>query len=106
MYQVSQCSLSALVVERTIINGARFDVSSEEPWSHGSGTVTLQQLDAVGLALKDTQALGSLLGLQSIQMGQKILVLWTQKLSRKEKSLLKDFYDIHQERLSNRLCTE
>lgn len=31
-----------------------------------SGTVTLQQLDAVGLALKDTQALGSLLGTQGV----------------------------------------
>ena len=55
-----------------------------------SGTLTLQQLvDAVGPTLTNTQALGSLLGLQSLRVAQRILELWTQRLSEEEKSLLR-----------------
>lgn len=59
-----------LLLREPLINSARFDVCSEMTLSltalARSGTVTLQQLDAVGLALKDAQALGSLLGTQGL----------------------------------------
>lgn len=58
-----------LLLREPLINSARFYVCSQMTLGltaalTRSGTVTLQQLDAVGLALKDAQALGSLLGTQ------------------------------------------
>ncbi|KAI3377310.1 hypothetical protein L3Q82_008520 [Scortum barcoo] len=47
--------------------------------------------DAVGPALTDAQALGSLLGIQSVRVAQGILELWRQRLSGKEKSLITEY---------------
>ncbi|KAI3357175.1 hypothetical protein L3Q82_015635, partial [Scortum barcoo] len=56
-----------------------------------SRTLCLQQLvDAVGPALRDAEALGSLLGLDSVRVAQKILSIWRQRLSGRERSLLMD----------------
>uniref|UniRef100_A0A3Q3EUV6 Reverse transcriptase domain-containing protein n=1 Tax=Labrus bergylta TaxID=56723 RepID=A0A3Q3EUV6_9LABR len=55
-------------------------------------TLCLQQLvDAVGPALRDARALGSLLGLHSVRVAGRLLELWRQKLSGKERSLLMDY---------------
>ncbi|KAI3359137.1 hypothetical protein L3Q82_002592 [Scortum barcoo] len=56
-----------------------------------SRTLSLQQLvDAVGPALGDAEALSSLLSLHSVRVAGRILSLWRQKLSGKERSLLID----------------
>ncbi|KAI3354584.1 hypothetical protein L3Q82_019088, partial [Scortum barcoo] len=47
--------------------------------------------DAVGPALTDAQELGSLLGIQSVRVAQRILELWRQRLSGKEKSLITEY---------------
>ncbi|KAK0155409.1 Transposon TX1 uncharacterized protein [Merluccius polli] len=55
-------------------------------------TLCLQQLvDAVGPALNDTQALGSLLGLHSVRVAGRLLELWCQQLTGRERSLLMDY---------------
>ncbi|XP_068592641.1 transposon TX1 uncharacterized 149 kDa protein isoform X2 [Cebidichthys violaceus] len=82
------------LLREPLVNGARLDVSNHT--THGltaalirSGTLTPQQLvDAAGPALTDTQALGSLLGLQSLRVARRILELWSSRLSKKEKDLL------------------
>ncbi|KAI3377827.1 hypothetical protein L3Q82_008966, partial [Scortum barcoo] len=57
----------------------------------GSRTLCLQELvDALGLALSDAVALGSLLGLHSVRVAQTILNPWRQRLSGRERSLLID----------------
>ncbi|KAI3376787.1 hypothetical protein L3Q82_000387 [Scortum barcoo] len=58
------------------------------------GTGCQQLVDAsllVGPALSDAVALGSLLGLHSVWVAQRILQLWRQKLSRKERSFLMNY---------------
>ncbi|KAJ3584383.1 hypothetical protein NHX12_014878, partial [Muraenolepis orangiensis] len=55
-------------------------------------TLCLQQLvDAVGPELSDAQALGSLLGLHSVRVAQRILQLWSQILCPEEKGLLRSY---------------
>ncbi|KAJ3584387.1 hypothetical protein NHX12_014882, partial [Muraenolepis orangiensis] len=57
-----------------------------------SKTLCLQQLvDAVGPELSDAQALGSLLGLHSVRVAQRILQLWSQILCPEEKRLLRSY---------------
>ncbi|KAJ3606502.1 hypothetical protein NHX12_026023, partial [Muraenolepis orangiensis] len=57
-----------------------------------SKTLCLQQLvDAVGPELSDAQALGSLLGLHSVGVAQRILQLWSQILCPEEKRLLRSY---------------
>ncbi|KAJ3602352.1 hypothetical protein NHX12_030110 [Muraenolepis orangiensis] len=57
-----------------------------------SKTLCLQQLvDAVGPELSDAQALGSLLGLHSVRVAQRILRLWSQILCPEEKRLLRSY---------------
>ncbi|KAJ3581654.1 hypothetical protein NHX12_016411, partial [Muraenolepis orangiensis] len=58
----------------------------------GITTLCLQQLvDAVGPELSDAQALGSLLGLHSVRVAQRILQLWSQILCPEEKRLLRSY---------------
>ncbi|KAJ3603143.1 hypothetical protein NHX12_030886 [Muraenolepis orangiensis] len=74
---------------------ARLDVSSSETPGLTvalcrSMTLCLQQLvDAVGPELSNAQALGSLLGLHSVRVAQRILQLWSQILCPEEKRLLR-----------------
>ncbi|KAJ3595924.1 hypothetical protein NHX12_002336 [Muraenolepis orangiensis] len=57
-----------------------------------SKTLCLQQLvDAVGPELSDAQALGSLLGLHSVRVAQRIFQLWSQILCPEEKRLLRSY---------------
>ncbi|KAJ3614549.1 hypothetical protein NHX12_018121 [Muraenolepis orangiensis] len=57
-----------------------------------SKTLCLQQLvDAVGPELSDAQALVSLLGLHSVRVAQRILLLWSQILCPEEKGLLRSY---------------
>ncbi|KAJ3585522.1 hypothetical protein NHX12_014241 [Muraenolepis orangiensis] len=76
---------------------ARLDVSSSETPGLTvalcrSKTLCLQQLvDAVGPELSDAQALGSLLGLHSVRVAQRILQLWSQILCPEEKRLLRSY---------------
>ena len=79
------------LLREPLVNGARLDVSNRSTPGL-MATVTLKQLvDAVGPALNNTQALGSLLGLQSTRVAQRILELWTQRLSKKEQDLLRAY---------------
>ncbi|KAJ3595013.1 hypothetical protein NHX12_004318 [Muraenolepis orangiensis] len=50
-----------------------------------------QLVDAVGPELSDAQALGSLLGLHSVRVAQRILQLWSQILCPEEKRLLRSY---------------
>ena len=85
------------LLNEPLINGARLDVCSDAaPGLRGallqSKTLILKQLvDAVGPALNDAQALGSLLGLQSVRVAQRILELWTARLTDKERRLLAEY---------------
>ncbi|KAG7478859.1 hypothetical protein JOB18_010430 [Solea senegalensis] len=57
-----------------------------------TGTLVLEQLiDIAGPALMDSRAVGSILGIQSARIADRILDLWRQRLSGKEKSLLMDY---------------
>ncbi|KAK9533203.1 hypothetical protein VZT92_008342 [Zoarces viviparus] len=57
-----------------------------------SRTLCLQQLvDAVGLMLSEAPALGSLLGLHSVRVARRLLELWSQRLTGKERSLLTNY---------------
>ncbi|KAJ3605908.1 hypothetical protein NHX12_027951, partial [Muraenolepis orangiensis] len=86
----------ALAVE-PLIHKARLDVSSSETPGLTvalcrSKTLCLQQLvDAVGPELSDAQALGTLLGLHSVRVAQRILQLWSQILCPEEKRLLRSY---------------
>ncbi|KAF0027084.1 hypothetical protein F2P81_019825 [Scophthalmus maximus] len=87
------------LLREPLIHGTRLDVSSNATPGLTealirSGTLTLKQLvDAGEPALSDGQALGaSLLGLQSVRVAQRILELWAQRLSGKERSLLNTCY--------------
>ncbi|KAK9529959.1 hypothetical protein VZT92_011504 [Zoarces viviparus] len=54
-----------------------------------SQTLCLQQLvDTVGPTLSNAPALGSLLGLHSVRVARRLLELWSQRLTGKERSLL------------------
>ncbi|XP_068177035.1 PAT complex subunit Asterix isoform X2 [Antennarius striatus] len=54
--------------------------------------MTLQQLvDNAGPALADAQAVSSMLNIQSTRAAQRVLQLWRQRLSGKERSLLLDY---------------
>ena len=85
------------LLREPLIHGAKLDISSSV--TPGlmvallkAKTVCLQQLvDAVGPALSDTQALGSLLGLHPVRVAGTLLELWRQKLTGKERSLLMDY---------------
>ncbi|KAI3364562.1 hypothetical protein L3Q82_011348, partial [Scortum barcoo] len=86
-----------VIGEEPLIYGARLDVCSDATPGlmaalHQTKTLCLQQLvDAVGPALTDAQELGSLLGIQSVRVAQRILELWRQRLSGKEKSLITEY---------------
>ncbi|KAJ3595539.1 hypothetical protein NHX12_004842 [Muraenolepis orangiensis] len=79
------------------LSKSRLDVSSSETPGLTvalcrSKTLCLQQLvDAVGPELSDAQALGSLLGLHSVRVAQRILKLWSQILCPEEKRLLRSY---------------
>ncbi|KAI3352103.1 hypothetical protein L3Q82_020914 [Scortum barcoo] len=80
------------------VHGARLDISSSSSVAPGltaalcrSRTLSLQQLvDAVAPALGDAEALSSLLSFHLVRVAGRILSLWRQKLSGKERSLLID----------------
>ncbi|KAJ3599439.1 hypothetical protein NHX12_033402 [Muraenolepis orangiensis] len=84
-------------IESVLKFNARLDVSSSETTGLTvalcrSKTLCLQQLvDAVGPELSDAQALGSLLGLHSVRVAQRILQLWSQILCPEEKRLLRSY---------------
>ncbi|KAJ3584243.1 hypothetical protein NHX12_014739, partial [Muraenolepis orangiensis] len=84
-------------IESVLKFNARLDVSSSETPGLTvalcrSKTLCLQQLvDAVGPELSDAQALGSLLGLHSVRVAQRILQLWSQILCPEEKRLLRSY---------------
>ncbi|KAJ4948523.1 hypothetical protein JOQ06_020056, partial [Pogonophryne albipinna] len=88
---------SVLKFNEPLIHKARLDVSSSETPGLTvalcrSKTLCLQQLvDAVGPELSDARALGSLLGLHSVQVAERILQLWSQILSPDEKRLLRGY---------------
>ncbi|KAJ3598713.1 hypothetical protein NHX12_000708 [Muraenolepis orangiensis] len=85
------------LLREPLIHNARLDVSNSETPGLTvalcrSKTLCLQQLvDAVGPELSDAQALGSLLGLHSVRVAQRILQLWSQILCPEEKRLLKSY---------------
>ncbi|KAJ4944752.1 hypothetical protein JOQ06_013292, partial [Pogonophryne albipinna] len=84
-------------IKEPLIHKARLDVSSSETPGltvalRRSNTLCLQQLvDAVGPELSDARALGSLLGLHSVRVAERILQLWSRILSPDEKSLLRSY---------------
>ena len=84
------------LLSEPLINGARLDITSESPGLRGallkSRVLTLKQLvDAVGPALNDAQALGSLLGSTSVRVAQRTLELWAERLTGEERRLLTDY---------------
>ncbi|KAK0145466.1 Transposon TX1 uncharacterized protein [Merluccius polli] len=85
------------LLREPLIYGAKLDISSSVTPGLTvallkAKTVCLQQLvDAVGPALSDTQALGSLLGLHSVRVAGRLLELWRQQLTGRERSLLMDY---------------
>ena len=85
------------LLREPLIHRARLDVSSSETPGLTvalcrSRTLCLQQLvDAVGPELSDARALGSLLGLQSVRVAERILQLWSQILSPDDKILLRSY---------------
>ncbi|KAJ4941430.1 hypothetical protein JOQ06_011309 [Pogonophryne albipinna] len=89
--------LPQMSFKEPLIHKARLDVSSSETPGLTvalcrSNTLCLQQLmDAVGPELSDTRALGSLLGLHSVRVAERILQLWSQILSPDEKRLLRGY---------------
>ncbi|KAI3358868.1 hypothetical protein L3Q82_015262 [Scortum barcoo] len=101
LFDKKRCQKSASLywlLKEPLIHGARLDitVSGITPGLtvalRGSGTLCLQQLvDAVGPALSDAVALGSLLGRHSVRVAQRILQLWRQRLSGKERSFLMNY---------------
>ncbi|KAJ4946174.1 hypothetical protein JOQ06_023844 [Pogonophryne albipinna] len=91
---VSSCILRRV---KPLIHKARLDVSSSETPGLTvvlcrSRTLCLQQLvDAVGPELSDARALGSLLGLHSVRVAERILQLWSQILCPDDKRLLSGY---------------
>ena len=85
------------LLREPLIYRAKLDVSSSTtPGLTGallrSGALCLQQLvNAVGPTLSDAPALGSLLGLQSVRVARRLLELWRQRLTWKERSLLRNY---------------
>ncbi|KAJ4933329.1 hypothetical protein JOQ06_030161, partial [Pogonophryne albipinna] len=85
------------LLKEPLIHKARLDVSSSETPGltvalYRSKTLCLQQLvDAVGPELSDARALGSLLGLHSVRVAERILQLWSQILSPDDKILLRSY---------------
>ena len=85
------------LLKEPLIHKARLDVSSSE--TPGlmvalcrSKTLCLQQLvDAVGPELSDARALGSLLGLHSVRVAERILQLWSHILCPDDKILLRSY---------------
>ncbi|KAI3374068.1 hypothetical protein L3Q82_022640, partial [Scortum barcoo] len=100
LFDKKRCQKSASLhwlLKEPLIHGARLDITSGITPGltvalRGSGTLCLQQLvDALGPALSDAVALGSLLGLHSVRVAQRILQLCRQKLSGKERSFLMNY---------------
>ncbi|KAJ4923075.1 hypothetical protein JOQ06_027811 [Pogonophryne albipinna] len=89
--------LPQMSFKEPLIHKARLDVSSSETPGLTvalcrSKTLCLQQLvDAVVPELSDARALGSLLGLHSVQVAERILQLWSQILSPDDKILLRSY---------------
>ncbi|KAK5858083.1 hypothetical protein PBY51_002254 [Eleginops maclovinus] len=85
------------LLKEPLIHGARLDVScSETPGLavvlRRSGTLSLQQVvEAAGPELSDARALGSLLGLHSVRVAQRILQLWSRSLCAEEQRLLRSY---------------
>ena len=82
------------MLNKHLIYGARLDVCcSTVPGLMGalcrSNIVCLSQLvDAAGLALTDSRALSSVLGVRSVRPMQRSLELWKTRLTEREKVLL------------------
>ncbi|KAJ3582510.1 hypothetical protein NHX12_000537 [Muraenolepis orangiensis] len=87
--------LPQMSFKEPLIHKAGLDVSSSETPGLTvalcrSKTLCFQQLvDAMGPELSDAQALGSMLGLHSVRVAQRILQLWSQILCPEEKILLR-----------------
>ncbi|XP_049924877.1 uncharacterized protein LOC126405266 [Epinephelus moara] len=85
------------LLEEPLTNGARLDVCRDTtPGLREAlcqkNLITLKQLIvSVGPALANAQAVASALEVRSIWLAQRILELWRQKLSAKEKSLLQRY---------------
>ena len=83
------------LLKEPLIGGAKLDVADESTPGLTTAlvrtrTVTLQALvDAVGLEMDDAHALGSLLGIHSIRMAERLLGLWASRLTVEEKGLLR-----------------
>ncbi|KAJ3583955.1 hypothetical protein NHX12_015452 [Muraenolepis orangiensis] len=86
-----------MLLREPLIHNARLDISNSGTPGLTvalcrTKTLCLQQLvDAVGPELSDAQALGSLLGLHSVRVAQRILQLWSQILCPEEKGLLRSY---------------
>ena len=82
------------LLKEPLVHGARLDVcSGATPGLMAAlcrtKTLVLKQLvDAVGPALSDAQAVSHLLGFRSTRVAQRVLELWRQRLSGRERSLL------------------
>ncbi|KAJ3594475.1 hypothetical protein NHX12_032779, partial [Muraenolepis orangiensis] len=89
--------LLLMLLREPLIHNARLDISNSGTPGLTvalcrTKTLCLQQLvDAVGPELSDAQALGSLLGLHSVRVAQRILQLWSQILCPEEKGLLRSY---------------
>ena len=89
-----KCDSLYWLLKEPLICGARLDVcSSTVPGLMGalcrSNFVCLSQLvEAAGLALMDSRALSSVLGVRSVRLMQRSLELWMKRLTEREKVLL------------------
>ena len=84
------------LLKEPLVNGSRLDICSGVPGLlaalNRSRTLSLQQLvEEAGPGLSGAGALGSLLGMTSIRVTQRILNLWTQKLSGRDRRLLMEY---------------
>ncbi|KAJ3607627.1 hypothetical protein NHX12_024678, partial [Muraenolepis orangiensis] len=75
------------------VNWKKSEALAVGEWSGGLPVLpqNMQLVDAVGPELSDAQALGSLLGLHSVRVAQRILQLWSQILCPEEKRLLRSY---------------
>ena len=83
------------LLNELLVHGARLDVSSGATPGLMAALcrtkiLVLKQVVVVD-ALTDSQAVGSLLGIQSTRVVMKVLELWRQRLSGRERSLLMDY---------------